>query len=483
MKSISYKCNFSNQNKRIYNNVSKYFNNKHHKYFSIYSHVQLSTSNNYSKKVIMISLDWTRPKDPPLSLGHASILTNLITNNIDVIEKSWSVNHETFNIDDILHFIESHSVFTMKTTTTVAIGVFVWNEQYVQAIIQYLKQHKYRGQIILGGPQISYVKTNIEKYYPNGDIFIRGYAEDVLVKYLLSNDKYPVIQGIHYANQPSLNQSALSDLNHLPSPYLNGILKKQRFLRWETQRGCPFRCSFCQHRESDSSQKRRSFPTLRIEQEIEWLVTDNIVQDIAVLDPTFNSGNNYLYILEKFATLNYKGKLSLQCRIEMVQPEFLELVEEINKTGQVVLEFGIQTIHKQEQKYIQRPNNLTKIKTILKETEKKKIQTELSLIFGLPGQTLQSFQESIDFCKSYHVSTIHAFPLMLLRGTPLYDQKQEYGLIESSDNHLDHLKNIPRITTNNISHVISSPTFSYEDWLKMGELADELELSNVKKDI
>ena len=313
MTSVIY--NKSNVNKRDYNNIIKYFNNKFFNYSSIHSHVfSTLTTNNYSKKVIMISLDWTRPKDPPLSLGHASILANLQANNIDVTEKSWSVNHETFHIEDILHFIESHSVFTMKTITTVAIGVFVWNEHYVQSIIHYLKQHKYRGQIILGGPQISYVKTNIEKYYPNADIFIRGYAEDVLVKYLLSNDQYPVIQGIHYANQPSLNQSALSDLNHLPSPYLNGILKKQRFLRWETQRGCPFRCSFCQHRESDSSQKRRSCPTLRIEKEIEWLVTDDIVQDIAVLDPTFNSGNNYLSVLEKFATLNYKGKLSLQCR-------------------------------------------------------------------------------------------------------------------------------------------------------------------------
>lgn len=200
MTSVIY--NKSNVNKR-YNNIIKYFNDKIFNYSSIHSHVfSTLTTNNYSKKVIMISLDWTRPKDPPLSLGHASILANLQANDIDVAEKSWSVNHETFHIEDILHFIESHSIFTMKTVTTVAIGVFVWNEQYVQSIINYLKQHKYRGQIILGGPQISYVKTNIEKYYPNADIFIRGYAEDVLVKYLLSKDKYPLIQGIHYANQP-----------------------------------------------------------------------------------------------------------------------------------------------------------------------------------------------------------------------------------------------------------------------------------------
>lgn len=165
MTSVIYNNN-SHINKRNYTNVMKYFSNKNYKHSLIQSHIfstLTTTTSSYTKKVIMISLDWTRPKDPPLSLGHASILANLLANDIDVSEKSWSVNHETFHIDDILNFIESHSIFTMKTTTTVAIGVFVWNEQYVQAIIHYLKQHKYRGQIILGGPQISYVKTNIAK--------------------------------------------------------------------------------------------------------------------------------------------------------------------------------------------------------------------------------------------------------------------------------------------------------------------------------
>ena len=150
----------------------------------------------------------------------------------------------------------------------------------------------------------------------------------------------------------------------------------------------------------------------------------------------------------------------------------LELLQAININGRVVLEFGLQTIHKKEQSFIQRPNNMNKVSTILQEVEQYGIESEVSLIFGLPGQTLQSFKESVNFCQNLGVKIIHAFPLMLLRGTLLYEQKKELGLIESTD---VNFTKIPRIQ-NNIPHVISSPTFSYEDWLKMGELAEQLEI-------
>lgn len=425
------------------------------------------------KKIKLISLDWTRPKDPPLSLGHASILANLHAHHIDVHEKSWSVNNPDFHVEEVLDFIFT----SVKPDTDVALGAFVWNEQHIQKITKSLKTHRFSGRIILGGPQISYVKQDIEKYYPYADVFIRGYAEVALVQLLLSKDPYPMIQGVHYANKPSLNLSAVADLNHLPSPYIIGLLPKQTFMRWETQRGCPFRCSFCQHRESDPSHKRRTFSHNRIQEEIDWLISDNIIQDLAILDPTFNSGDQYLPILKEFARQKYTGKLSLQCRIEMVKPEFLDLVQTINQTGRVVLEFGLQSIHKQEQRIIQRPNNMSKITNIMKDIESRNIESEISLIFGLPLQTLQSFKESVQFCIDLNIKVIHAFPLMLLRGTPLYEQKHALQLVESSDVQFD---DIPRIQKD-IPHVISSPSFTFEEWLKMGEIAEDLQKHNPKK--
>lgn len=100
-----------------------------------------------------------------------------------------------------------------------------------------------------------------------------------------------------------------------------------------------------------------------------------------------------------------------------------------------------------------------------------KIESEISIIFGLPGQTLESFKASVQFCIDRGVKTIHAFPLMLLRGTPLHDQKQQYNLRESNE---IILPEIPRIQ-DHIPHIISSDTFSYSDWKKMAEIATKLE--------
>ena len=143
----------------------------------------------------------------------------------------------------------------------------------------------------------------------------------------------------------------------------------------------------------------------------------------------------------------------------MVNQEFIDTIIKINETGRVVLEFGLQTIHPEEMKIIDRPNNMRKVERILQDVNSAKIESEISIIFGLPGQTLESFKASVQYCIDSKVKTIHAFPLMLLRGTPLYEEKDVYGLVESNEIVSEF---IPRIQTD-IPHVVSSNTFTYNE--------------------
>ena len=73
----------------------------------------------------------------------------------------------------------------------------------------------------------------------------------------------------------------------------------------------------------------------------------------------------------------------------------------------------------------------------------------------------------MDYCKKYGLQTIYAFPLMLLRGTPLYDNKRKMGLVESSDIHIDK---IPRMQQG-IPHVVASDTFTFSEWQQMAAIA------------
>jgi radical SAM superfamily enzyme YgiQ (UPF0313 family) len=207
----------------------------------------------------------------------------------------------------------------------------------------------------------------------------------------------------------------------------------------------------------------------RLSREVQWLC-DSKVFDIAVLDPTFNSGTNYLQILDTFAVHKYKGKLALQCRFEMVKDAFLERVFTLKSQGaRIVLEFGLQTVIPEEGKAIMRPNRIKAVEAVIRRLNTLGIEYEVSLIFGLPLQSLESFKESVRFCLNHDVPVIKAWPLMILRGTPL-DTPKMRGKYQLKEKIISASEKIDRVQLG-IPHVISSSTFSFEDWKKMANIA------------
>ena len=430
------------------------------------------------RSVLLLNLDWCRPKDPPISLGAASILTQLREGGVAASALQYNVNDPTFDTDAVVN-----SIFAQNPDkyTLLGIGAFVWNEPLLQRILSQLQVYRFPGSVLLGGPQISYTTCNPTRYYPTVDIFCRGYAEQAVYKLVTKATRdcpNPTVGGIVYKGMPDMGLQATCELESLPSPYLQGTIPPQKFLRWETQRGCPFRCSFCQHRESGlptssaEFRTRRPFDTTRLFEEVKWFCSHK-VNDIAVLDPTFNSGPNYLHALDAFIQHSYSGKLALQCRFEMVKDEFLERVVQLNAQGaKPVLEFGLQTVISREAKEIQRPNRIKKVEEVISKLKNHNILFEVSLIFGLPLQTLESFKESVNFCLSRKVPVVRAWPLMILRGTPLDTDgvRKAHQLREKS---ISASEEIDRVQVN-IPHVVESSTFTYNDWLQMAKVAELL---------
>lgn len=98
----------------------------------------------------------------------------------------------------------------------------------------------------------------------------------------------------------------------------------------------------------------------------------------------------------------------------------------------------------------------------------------------MPKQTLQSFKESLDYCKQFN-STVYAFPLMLLRGTELHQRREELGLIESNQILPDKAM-AGRVQDEMIPHVVESPSFTLSDWEVMASMAADLdEWNNTNK--
>ena len=197
-----------------------------------------------------------------------------------------------------------------------------------------------------------------------------------------------------------------------------------------------------------------------------------------MLDPTFNTlnGNMVLDFLER---ARFSGKISLQCRPERITEAFLDQVESLSKTtgAEVVLEFGVQTLDPEELLHIERVRNANTYKLAEKVLHKlalvnqRRIKHEVSLIFGLPLQTVESFQQTILKLQETTDGSLVAFPLMLLRGTPLYYQKKKFGLIEGTDIAHPLIDRIQKF----IPHVVTSPSMSYIDWSTMANIAVSLQ--------
>lgn len=404
------------------------------------------------RSVVLVSLDWLRPGDPPFGLGIASIASSLRSVGVDVRIVSDAVNRPGFSASAF--FVDvTDAIAKAGVDVLVGIGAFVWCEPEVQSLLKVLGS---QSGIVLGGPQVSYVAAGeLEELYPNVAYFVRGHGEGAMTALAMGQAENGAF-GLHVAGYPDLAVRADFPLEHLPSPHLDGTAPVRDFVRWETQRGCSFSCSFCQHRQPGARLRRSRLGIDRLHREL-LAFREAGTKRIAVLDPIFNTDNDRAVgLLDEIRRIGIDANWSFQCRFEFIKEAFLDAVAPLDAT----LEFGLQTIHADEARAVGRPNRIDKVEAVIASLNARKIPYEISLIYGLPLQTLDRFRMSVDWCLQRGVPRVRAWPLMLLRGTVLHAQRERWGYVESVDNR--------------IPIVVESDSFSRDDHDEMARIADGL---------
>lgn len=437
------------------------------------------------RELLLIGLDWLRPgRDPPVSLANATIAAATADVARRVAIHTLAVNRPGFHLPTALAAIRP-----MTADPVIGVGAYVWAERLVAPTVAGLAAAYPRATVLVGGPQVTYAPPGdyLSRAYPAAAGFVRGAGEGVLRSLLAGecedDHQGRLPAGYHTAGEvddgtpASMTTTFAAGIaDEFSSPLLTGWMPRQHFLRWETSRGCPFRCSFCAHK--DVVGRRASLPPPRVSAEADWLAARSIegtVTDVAVTDPTFNAGPTHLGVLDRLSSGGYRGALSLQCRAEMMTPAFVDAVARLRATADVTLEFGVQTIVRTEQATIERPANMRRVDAGLATLNDAGVPYEVSLIYGLPGQTVASFGASLEWATTTALrhsagrARVVAWPLMLLRGTALHDQARALRLVTSDSAGV----NVTARVGSPIPHVVASPSFSVGDWKRMAHMADE----------
>lgn len=405
-----------------------------------------------TKKCLIVTFDFTQRGKSATSFA-AGVLLSACKQHKHYGDK-FTANHLSIEMNEnkvenppvkqIVNEIDNQ--YKLEELHGLAIGCYVWNTDLIEPLIEECRKKGFQGNIILGGYQIH--QDTCEQLYPSGDIYLPSYGEISLPEAFLQ-DKL-----LH-----KLTLTSKVNFGSLDSPYLNGsieLAEKQPMIHWETQRGCYYSCSFCAHRDV-ANNKVYDFSRETIKKELRLFKEKN-VQRINVLDPIFRKGRRSYEILEYAIEIELEAKLVFQVRFEDINERLLNLFSMLNTH----LEFGLQTAIKAESVVINRRNNIDKVSSTIELLQDKKMSFEVSLIYGLPTQTLHSFTQSLQFLHERNVMNIKAFPLMLLEGTQLSDDRETYGIKEC---HIDD---------SGIPHVVQSDSFTNDEWKAMREIAKKL---------
>jgi radical SAM superfamily enzyme YgiQ (UPF0313 family) len=421
------------------------------------------------KKVVLVlvSIDLKKENHSLYTPGVASILASLkgceSIEAVPLVNNLPNVNSKLV-IHEIINIIKRHPTETVK----IGFSVFAWNKKIVVEIVKNLRTLGYCNQTIFGGASVTSTKENLEQILPGADVYFRGYAEEILPELLRSNIGTKIV-GVHWAGDK--DDGKIARLKQTPiSPLLSGIYDNTSMMHFWllTAIGCLYSCAYCLYDFGTGKRRIINFDMNRIQQEIVCLA-DRKMESIKIVDAIFNDkGNRCVEILEMFLNSGFKGKISAECRFEFVTREFIAIILKLRNAGiEFIPEFGLQTAVLSESRIIQRGNQMKVITDKIQLLNENGIHYPVSLIYGLPEQTLESFKTTIRFCKKFRIKKIQAFPLALYHGTKIYECRKDWGL-ETRPNE------------NGIKLVYKTSTISESEFLQMEKIARGYSLNTGK---
>jgi radical SAM superfamily enzyme YgiQ (UPF0313 family) len=304
--------------------------------------------------------------------------------------------------------------------TVIGIGVYIWNIDLSTQVVRLLKCVAPEITLVLGGPEVSF-PDDAPEICDHADFIITGQGDLAFADLCrtIAANQLPATRIIR-ADPPKLSELAW------PYEEYNDVDISQRLIYVEASRGCPFKCEFCL-----SSLDKTAWP-FDLDSFLEQM--DQLYQrglrNFKFVDRTFNLKIASTVRILKFFLAKQDDDLFLH--FELIPdrlPDELKQYLPLFKPGTLQFEIGVQSFNPEVQSLISRKqkneNTCDNLRWLVQNTS---AHIHADLIFGLPGESLQSFAEGFNRLYQLNVHEIQLGILKRLRGTPISRHEKTFDL-------------------------------------------------------
>lgn len=320
------------------------------------------------------------------------------------------------------------------TPDVVGFSCYVWNVETLLEAAARIRHALPLAALVLGGPEVGPVSRAVLEAHPAVDVVVQSEGEipfGEIVERCRAHRDLGDVNGITWRRDGAIvenpHAAILRDLDALPSPHQLGYGDlADRFVCIETQRGCVFRCAFCYYNK-DFSIRNRRFGLERVKREILHGLRSG-ARRIYLMDPIFNLDARRAKEICRFIIAHNTTDVEFHTEIwaEFVDAELAGLLREARFT---FLEVGLQSADPDVLDAAGRPWKADRFAKGFGHLRAAGLATELHLILGLPGQTLDSFKASLDAAAALAPGRIAVYDLLVLPGTETWTKAGALGLV------------------------------------------------------
>ena len=328
-----------------------------------------------------------------------------------------------------------NDILTIAITTTLYVSPHPITE-----IISFIRRHNKTAKIIVGGPHIAN-STNTDdeatslsllKYIGADYYVISSEGEGTLVKLieaLKAGSGFDQIENIAYKQGKDyvVNKTSIES-NRLEENMVNYRLFPRaelgEFVSTRTAKSCPFSCSFCAF--PARAGKYTYSDVAFVEQELDAIREIGGVTTVTFIDDTFNIPKaRFKEILRMMIRNKYGFKWNSTYRCDHGDQETVDLMGEAGCEGVFLgVESGSDTMLKIMNKTAKRADYLRAIPALAQAG----ISTYASLVMGFPGETEETFKETMDLIEEARPDYFRAQLWYCDPLTPIWDQRENYGI-------------------------------------------------------